>query len=155
MIIGQSRLGVRQGDLVVFGVELHQHRAGLDVLVVIHHYARHVACNAGADGIDIAVDLGVVRGFPGGKVAIQQDRDHDESEAEQGQEDFPAPFRAPRRGLAWAHGLWRSVSVRRDFPIPGLVSLCCHSYFAPKYCSADCSATPMACAREIFARLKA
>ena len=100
LIIGQSRIGVRQGDLVVFGVESHQHGAGLDVLVVIHHHASHVAGNAGTDRIDIAVDLRVVRGFPCGKVAIQQDRDHDESEAEQDQHDIPAQLPAPCRRAA-------------------------------------------------------
>ncbi len=82
-IIGQSRIGIRQCDLVVFGVELHQDCSRLDIPIVVHHDAGYVAANPRTEGVNVTIDLRVIGGFPRGIVAIQQNRNHDESETQQ------------------------------------------------------------------------
>ena len=43
LIVGQSRLGIGDGDLVILRIELREYGAGLDELIVVDRNANHVA----------------------------------------------------------------------------------------------------------------
>ncbi len=51
------------GHFVVPGVQLHEHVARLDELLVLHIHLDHVPAHARADRDDAAIDFGVVGGF--------------------------------------------------------------------------------------------
>ena len=65
-------LGAFVGDLVIGGIDFHQHGPGLHVLVVEDVQFDDVAGDASADGIDVTVDLGVIGGFVAGDVAVDE-----------------------------------------------------------------------------------
>ncbi len=52
--------GAVHGHPVVAVVDLHQHGSGLDELALLHVDLHHVSGDSGADGIDVAIDLGVI-----------------------------------------------------------------------------------------------
>src|SRR2546428_240112 len=95
----------------------------------------------------------VVRGFPGDIVAIQGNRDRDDREGEHHQQDFHGRFSAPHGGSVGTHSCAARLRIVELYRFQGFFRYVCHGYLALRYCSADCSAMPTACAREIFARL--
>ena len=80
--IGELRLGFFHGDLVVARVELDQHRAGLDPLVVVHGDLRDRAADARRNLGDPRVDLRIVGRLAAGgqpQPRAHPDDGHDDS----------------------------------------------------------------------------
>ena len=73
LVVGQRRLGIRHRHLVVVGIELGEDGAGLDVLVVVHPHAAHIAGDARADRIHVSVDLRVVGGLRGPEAVVEEE----------------------------------------------------------------------------------
>ncbi len=71
--------GALVGDLIVRRINLDQHRSRLHVLIVLDVELDHVAGDARADGIDVAVDLGIVGRFVAGEIAVGEES-HDQQE---------------------------------------------------------------------------
>ena len=65
---GQIRFGPGYGDLVILCVDLDQHIARFDALIVPDRRLDHRTADASADGVDGAVDLRVVGGLAAGGV---------------------------------------------------------------------------------------
>jgi hypothetical protein len=74
-----SRLGDR--DLVVARVQLHQHRAGIDLLIVADRHPQHAPRDAGSNRHDMRFHLRIVGRFPSGgqpQPRTHADQDHDD-----------------------------------------------------------------------------
>ncbi len=75
--------GAVVGNLVIGGIDFHQHRTGLHILVVEDIELDDVAGDAGADGIDVAVDFGIIGRFVAGDIAVDEkshDQQHDDGD---------------------------------------------------------------------------
>ena len=72
----QIGAGAIQGHLIVSGVQFDQHRAGLNVLIVVHQDLDYGAANTRAHGMNVPVDLRVIRGFAHREVAPCQNAAH-------------------------------------------------------------------------------
>ena len=68
---GEVGLGLFEGDLVVLGIDLGDGLAGLDLLVVLDVDLDDLAGDAGADLVEVAVDLGVVGVFGEGGAPVE------------------------------------------------------------------------------------
>ena len=62
-----------QCHLVVGRIDLHQHRARRNVLIVVYVYSLHRAAHARGDGNNVSFDLCVVRGLDHRIVVPYQD----------------------------------------------------------------------------------
>ena len=82
-----SRLGFRDRHLVIRGIDLDQRRSRFHILVVVHQKLDHMPGDARADGIEVAIDLGVVSGFIAAQVAPEKKSSHQQhnSAHDQGQ----------------------------------------------------------------------
>ncbi len=69
---GQVGFRLRDRNLIVLRIDLHQHGALLHPLVVFHVDPYHIAGNTRADGIQVNIRLGVVGGFIAAEVAPQE-----------------------------------------------------------------------------------
>ena len=70
-------LGLFDRNLVVFRIDLDEHRAFLHVLVVVHIHFGHVPGNAAAHGIEMRIHLGIVGGFIAAQIAPQKQAAHE------------------------------------------------------------------------------
>ena len=81
--------GVRAGDggivfgarpiychLIILWINLDEHSAGFNGLIVVHIHFRNVTCHACADRIDMPIHLGIVRRFPGGQIIPNERTDN-------------------------------------------------------------------------------
>ena len=69
-------LGVIERHLVVLGIELHQDRARVGVLVVLNLHRDDVAAHTGADGNNVRFNLSVIGGFTYGIVTPYEYSSH-------------------------------------------------------------------------------
>jgi len=68
------------GNLVILGIDLHEHRALGDDLVVVHIDADDVARDARANGIEMSIHLGIVGGLVAIEMAPQKNACHNHHE---------------------------------------------------------------------------
>ena len=121
LIMLRARLIER--DLIVARVQFHQERPGLDTLVVIHVDGPDSAIDARRDGVQVSVDLCVIRVFETSTVEVPAD-----SGGQQHQNDP-----ADQEGIHEAARLGglENVSIRRD-SCGGLrslgICLCIHAH---------------------------
>ena len=66
-------LGTFVSDLIIRGIDFDQHGSRRHVLIVLHIELDNVAGDAGADRIDVAIDLGIVGRFVAGEITISKD----------------------------------------------------------------------------------
>ena len=96
--IFKVRLGALESDLIVGRIDFYQHRSRLHVLVVLHVELDDMSGDAGADGIDVAVDLSVVGGFIAGEVAIgEESRNHKHNDGDDDRDPKTRTLGARRR----------------------------------------------------------
>ena len=91
--IGQLGLCGCQSHLVIPGVDLHQHRPGLYVLVLLDVDLLHGAAHLRADGHNVAIDLGIVGGLASGE--IPPEAESADCEENHGGQDKPSHPRVP------------------------------------------------------------
>ncbi len=85
------------GNLVIRRIDFYQHGARLHVLIVQDIQLHDVARNAGADGVDVAVDLGIIRGFVTGDIAVDENSRHQQHDGRNADCDTKAGAGGARR----------------------------------------------------------
>ncbi len=73
----ENRFCLFNRDLVVFRVDLYEHRPFLYVLVVVHIHFDHVPGNAAADRVEMRVHLGIIGGFVASQISPQEKAAHE------------------------------------------------------------------------------
>ena len=110
------------GDLIVLGIDLGDGRPDVDLLVVVDVDLDDLAGDAGADLIEIAVDLGVVGVFGEGGAPVEDARADDEEDDDRDDDELAA------RLLRWDFVLVRPVGVGLPiavrFDLHGAADLC-------------------------------
>ncbi len=124
---GQVGLGLIERDLIIPGVDLGDQLPLLDLLVVLDIDLDDLADDAGADLIEVAIDLGVVGVLDEGGVPVEEaGADHQQND--DGDDDELAP-RLLRRGLRVMRAcVLRSILLR----VAILNLLVCQGYFPPR-----------------------
>ena len=105
------------GDLIILWINLDEHRARFNSLIVVHIHFRNVACHARADQIDVAVHLGIVGRFPRGQIIPDEHSDHSDEPPQSREwptvETCGAELQEPDRAAAALKNV-----PKRDFQAP-------------------------------------
>ena len=118
--VGKLGFGMVDSNLIIPRIDLNQHRALVDVLVVFDVYTSDVSGNAGTDGVYVAIHLRIVGGLVGAEIAPDKKaydcQHHDDSSNQKAQ--APPGFRGrqwlrsrKRRGRA---RFFTRCGIRRD-----------------------------------------
>src|SRR5439155_26615933 len=87
-------LGSIYCNLVIAGIDLHQWRPRIHILVVINKQLLHVPRNSRADCVQLAIDLRVTSRCVTGKVAPQDEANHEQRDQDENEQSAKA--RTPR-----------------------------------------------------------
>ena len=109
----QVRARAIQGHLVVLRVDLHQHRPGIHVLVVLYHNLERRSPHACAHRVQVAIDLRVVRRFVDRREAQISDAGYGKNCQHQ---QAGRPFH-PQKAPWSLRGFPRLAFPRRLFPV--------------------------------------